>query len=187
MNAGVYLSRLKLNVLLQSSFTKNQLFYREDCLPQTYNDFVAVSTLSIGKIVRFRSLGWDNKLEVNNSGNENVVSIPLAAIFSSIYFQKDLFKNALGLKIGLDVNYFTEYYGYGYNPAVGVFYIQEEKKFGNYPRLGGFVNLKIKTAFIFVKIENFNSGIGDRTYYGALHYPLPGRTLKFGVNWTFKD
>ena len=187
VNAGVTLSRLKLNVLLQSSFTKNQLFYREDCLPQTYNEVIAVSTLSIGKITRFRSFGWDNKLELNNTGNENVVSVPLAAIYSSVYFQKNLFKNALGFKMGVDVNYFTEYYGYGYNPAVGVFYIQDEKQIGNYPRLGGYVNLKIKSAFIFIKVENFNSGIGERTYYGALHYPLPGRTLKFGVNWTFKD
>jgi hypothetical protein len=72
-------------------------------------------------------------------------------------------------------------------PATGIFYLQDIKKTGNYPLIGAFVNLQIKTASIFIRVDHLNAGIGSRTYYGAYGYPLQGRTLKFGVNWTLID
>ena len=185
--AGFGIRKYKLNVMLSSNITKNKIFYREDYLPQSYNDFIAVSTLTIDKIFYLGNFGSDNKVELSQSGNEQVVSVPLFATYTSLYYHNNFFKSALGFKAGFDVNYFTEYYGYGYMPATGVFYIQDEKKIGNYPRLGAFVNLKIKTASLFFKLENFNAGLTERTYYGALHYPSPGRTFKFGISWDFKD
>lgn len=187
VKAGFGIKKYKLNVLVSSNITKNRIFYREDYLPQSYSDFVAVSTLTIDKIFHLGHFGSDNKVEFTESGNQQVVSVPLFATYTSLYYFNTFFKEALGFKAGLDVNYFTEYYGYGYMPATGVFYIQEEKKIGNYPRLGAFVNLKIKTASLFLKLENFNAGITDRTYYWAFHYPSPGRTFKFGISWDLKD
>ena len=187
VKAGFGIQKYKLNVLMSSNITKNRIFYREDYLPQSYGDFIAVSTLTIDKIFNVAHFGSDNKVELSQSGNEQVVSVPLFATYTSLYYHNIFFKGALGFKAGFDVNYFTEYYGYGYMPATGVFYIQDEKKIGNYPRLGAFVNLKIKTASLFLKLENFNAGLTERTYYGALHYPSPGRTFKFGISWDFKD
>ena len=37
------------------------------------------------------------------------------------------------------------------------------------------------------EIDHANAGIGERTYYGAYHYPLPGRTFKFGVRWDLTE
>jgi hypothetical protein len=72
-------------------------------------------------------------------------------------------------------------------PATAVFYLQDDRKTGGFPMLGFFVDLKIKTAVISLRLDHFNAGIGSREYYGAYRYPLQGRTLKIGVTWNLND
>ena len=132
--------------------------------------------------------GRDSKVVISASGNKNIVPVSPFAIFSALYYQNLFFKKVLGFRAGFDINYFSEYYGYGYMPATGIFYVQTEKKIGNTPLIGVFVNMTIKSkACLFIRLDHANAGIGERTYYGALHYPLPGRTFKFGITWDLVD
>jgi hypothetical protein len=49
-----------------------------------------------------------------------------------------------------------------------------------------FVSFRIKTFRMFVKLENSTAGIGSpNNYFYALRYPMPDRTLRFGINWDF--
>jgi hypothetical protein len=174
-----------MSLRTQNIIARNYLFYREDFLPQTYNDWVSYGEVSLASISRFGKFGFDEKVVLSYSGNENVIKVPTLALYSSIYFKDVFFKNALGFRVGVDVSYYSSYNGYGYMPATGVFYLQDEKKIGNYPLFGIFADLKIKTANIFIKLDHLNAGLGERNYYGAYHYPLPGRSIKFGINWDF--
>jgi len=81
----------------------------------------------------------------------------------------------------------TKYYADGYMPATSQFYIQNEKQTGNYPYIDLFLNIKIKRANIFVKLQHATAGLLDKTYYSIPHYPLQGRAIKFGVCWKFYD
>ena len=88
--------------------------------------------------------------------------------------------------MGLDVSFFTSYYANAYMPALGLYYLQNEKKIGNYPFIDFFFNMKIKRARIFFKTEHVNSGFMG-AYYLAPHIPAPDRCIKLGINWAFYD
>jgi outer membrane cobalamin receptor len=73
-------------------------------------------------------------------------------------------------------------------PATGQFYLQSSEKTGNYPLLDLFVNFRIKTVRIFVRGENMLDALTPATsYFLVPNYPMPGRTLKFGIIWQFFD
>jgi outer membrane receptor protein involved in Fe transport len=70
-------------------------------------------------------------------------------------------------------------------PATGQFYLQDEKEIGNYAYVDVFANFRIKTFRLFLKLEHLNAGFTERVYYTVPHYPMPGRTFKFGISWQF--
>lgn len=184
---NVYLPSLNTGIGFIGFVDKNRVFYREDCLPQLYSKRIAYGKVTFFNQLKFGKFRFESRIEGAWSGNENVVSVPSLSVLPAVYFTDYFFKNALGFKAGVDVLYQSAYNGYGYMPATGIFYLQNEKKIGNYPMAGLFINLKIKAASLFIRIDHLNAGIGKRSYYGAYGYPLQGRTLKFGVNWPLTD
>jgi len=185
--AGIYIPRWRTGITATGFIEKNRIFYREDFIPQSYENSVTFGRVSLINQLKFGKFKMDNRVDGSWSGNENVIRLPALAFYSSVYFNDILFKNALGFKVGADINYHSLHYNYGYMPATGIFYLQDEKQTGGYPLLGVFVNLQIKTASLFIRVDHLNAGIGERNYYGAYGYPLQGRTLKFGVNWSLTD
>jgi hypothetical protein len=185
--AGLYLPHWRTHLIINGFIEKNRVFYREDFIPQTYDNPVTFGKVSLVNQLKAGKFSLDNRLEGAWSGNENVVRLPSFSLYSACYYSDVFFKRALGFKAGVDFNYHTAYYSYGYMPATGIFYLQDIKKTGNYPLVSAFVNLQIKTASLFIRVDHLNAGMGSRTYYGAYGYPLQGRTLKFGVNWTLID
>jgi len=87
----------------------------------------------------------------------------------------------------LNLYYNTKYYADAYNPALGVFHQQNEKKLGNYPYLDVFLNIKLKRTRFFLKYEHLNSGWIYKNYFSALHYPRNEGMFKAGISWTFYD
>ncbi|MEY3342792.1 MAG: hypothetical protein RL090_476 [Bacteroidota bacterium] len=163
------------------------VYFREDALPQQFNKQLAYGRVYLKKGFRLGKFGADQRLTYSFSGNENVIRLPAINYFGSVYYRNLLFKNALDLRCGLDAAIWSSYYSYGYMPATAVFYLQDDRKTGGFPMLGFFVDLKIKTAVISLRLDHFNAGIGSREYYGAYRYPLQGRTLKIGVTWNLND
>jgi len=163
------------------------VFYREDALPQQYEKQVGYGKAYIAKNMRFQKFGTTQRIDYAFSGNKNVIRFPDFNYFGSVYYRNLFFKKALDLKMGLDLTYWSGDYSYGYMPATGVFYLQDNRKTGGFPMLGAFADLKIKTAILTIRLDHFNAGIGTRDYYGAWRYPLQGRTLKIGVKWDLAE
>ena len=105
----------------------------------------------------------------------------------SVFFEDYLFKKALHSRFGVDVYYSTAWNAYGYMPATGQFYLQDGKRTGNYPYIDVYAAFRVKGARFFFKLDHAFAGLFGNTYYGAAHYPLNGRTFKFGVDWAFLD
>jgi hypothetical protein len=85
------------------------------------------------------------------------------------------------------VFYTSAYYANAYMPATGQFYIQTEKKYGDYPFIDFFINAQIKTVRIFIKVDHLNSGLMGNYYMLTPHYPMSDRAFKFGISWRFFD
>lgn len=116
-----------------------------------------------------------------------VVRLPQWITEHSIYYENNLFKNALRLQVGLDVFYNSAYFANSWAPALGQFYVQGQKKIGNYPYVDVFINMKISRLRLFLKYENLNSFLGYTSYYYAPHYPWTDAAFKAGVIWKFFD
>jgi hypothetical protein len=72
-------------------------------------------------------------------------------------------------------------------PATRMFYLQDEKKIGNYIYMDIFINLMVKRFRIFVKYQHLNALWGENRYYMVPHYPMQGGIIKYGLSWSFYD
>ena len=113
--------------------------------------------------------------------------LPDFSSYTSFIYENNFFKKALYGQFGIDVRYCTLYLADAYMPATGQFYLQNEKKIGNYAYVDLFANFRIKTFRFFLKYEHLNAGFSEKGYYTVPHYPMAGGTFKWGIRWQFFD
>ena len=89
------------------------------------------------------------------------------------------------VQLGASLTYNTEYYAPSYNPALGQFNLQSERKIGNYPYIDAFLNIQWHRTSVFIKYINAAQGWPDGDYFSANHYIMPQTALKFGIHWPF--
>ena len=119
------------------------------------------------------------------------IPLPLIVASTSTYMHHDLLfpktDGKLEIEYGIDLRYCTSYQGYAYRPSTGAFYLQDQKKMGNYPYLDVFLILRVKRTRIFVKWEHVNAGFTGNNIFPVLNYPVKERFIKYGVYWHFYD
>jgi hypothetical protein len=117
--------------------------------------------------------------------NDTIIHLPTFSGKLKFSFAQDLFSKAATIKPGFTIHWFSEYYADAYMPALRTFYLQEEKKIGNYPFVDVFLTLKVKRANIFLEYANVLGLLGNYTYYTTLHYPMRDPRFYFGIKWRF--
>ncbi|MBQ4280438.1 MAG: putative porin [Rikenellaceae bacterium] len=170
------------------SVTTGKIYYDANCRPAQHAGSVSVSGLYARKDFRFGGFHLNHRVLLQWSTAQEVVPVPLASAYLSYYFEFNVVKNVLRVQLGVDGRYNTEYYAFGYNPALAQFYNQDEKQLGNYVMLDAFLVAKWKRMRIMVKLQHANENLfGERNYFTVLHYPLNMRQLRFGFSWSFYD
>ncbi|GAA4798791.1 putative porin [Litoribaculum gwangyangense] len=136
--------------------------------------------------IKFGKFALNNTILYQNVQDDNeVLNVPDLTTRNTLYYSSYLFKKAMYLQTGVTLNYFTKYYMNSYNPLLAEFYIQNEREFGDFPRLDFFLNAKIRQTRIYLKAEHFNSSLTGYNYYSAPTYPYRDFTIRFGVVWNF--
>ena len=131
--------------------------------------------------------GFDVRGIYQKVSRESFLRLPDFIGDLSIYYTKDLFKQAAILQTGFDMRYNTSYYADAYMPATRSFYLQNNKKVGDYIYADAFVNLQIKRARLFFKYQNLGSIAKDYRYYTVPSYPMQDHGYRFGLSWMFYD
>jgi len=144
-----------------------------------FNAFLS-KKFTLGRWVMANQIVYQKKLD-----STNFIRLPELLSKNSLYFNGSFFKRALIMQIGVDLLYNTKYYADAYSPALAQFYLQNEKKIGDYPYIDLFLVARVKRASIFLKLQHASSGLMERTYYSSPNYPMQGRAIKFGVTWRF--
>ncbi len=183
--------RKKIETGVNYSLFTDYIYFDESALPQQYENNLSVISLHLTKFLelwKFRSL---NKLAVQIVNNPDYISLPEFTAYNSTYIEHEFYfkwtDGRLHTMLGFDIFYNTEYYANAYNPALGQFHQQKEKKLGNYPYLDVFLNIKLKRTRFFLKYEHVNSGLIYENYFSVLHYPRNEGMFKAGISWTFYD
>lgn len=159
-----------------------QLFIK----PTQYDGTINYLSVQANKDLHIGKWGFDNTIlyqKVDQSSN--VLNVPEIVLRSTLYYTDAFFDKALKFQTGVTVNYFSSYYGNDYNPLIGDFYVQDQRKIGNYPVIDYFINLKVRTARIYLKAEHFNSSMTGYNFYSAPNYPYRDFMIRFGLVWNF--
>jgi hypothetical protein len=168
-------------------FISDYVYLNQQAHPAQYKGSINIIKLSLTDEFRWKVWGMDAQLIYNMNSNKDLIRIPDFMARVSVYPTLPLFKNACVLQPGIDIFYNTAYYASAYMPAARMFYLQDEKKIGNYAYVDVFINLMVKRFRIFVKYQHLNALWSEPKYYMIPHYPMADAKFKFGLSWSFYD
>ena len=170
------------------SVVTNKIYYGADCLPAQHDGAVSLTSIYAQKDFNIKGLHLDHRALVQLTSDRTVVPVPLVSAFLSYYYEFWVKRDVLRAQIGLDGRFNTSYYAPGYNPALSVFYNQNEVEIGNYPYIDAFVSAKWKRMRILLKYQHLNYNLfGNGESFQIARYPLNPGMFKIGISWTFYD
>lgn len=161
-----------------------------------YNDTIGIPTQTDKRIVilsayldkdfNYRNLHFRTRVLWQKASNEDVIHLPDLSAFVSAYY-KFIVSKVLHLQLGIDTRYNTLYYADAYAPNTGLFHLQNDKMYGNFPYMDVYANLRLKRTTVFFKMVNIGSNFIDREYITTPAYPMNRSTFRFGLSWAFYD
>ncbi len=169
-----------------SSFT-HLLYLDTSATPAQSPQSINVMKFFLNKNFRLGKIHLDNSIIFQKSSDKRTLPLPDFILTHSLYFESWFYNNALLFRAGLDLHYHSSYYADAFMPATGLFYRQYEKKTGGFSLVDFYISFRIKTARVFLKLENIGDNFFKRGYYLTPHYPMQGTTFQLGVNWRFFD
>lgn len=186
LQAGLHygVPQWKLEVAFNSYLLNNYMYFDTLAMPVQFGNVNSVFTLEVQKRFRAWKFFLDNHY-LGQYSSSDVIRIPNFIGRFSFYFESYLFKKALFMNVGFDLWYYSPFKANAYNPVTAQYYLQHEQVTGNYPFLDIFLNAKIKTVRLYVRLRNVNQRFPNIPYYYTPHYPLQDRSLQFGVSWNF--
>ena len=154
--------------------------------PSQYDGTINYLSVKVSREFKFGKFALDNTVLYQKvDQNDAVLNVPEIVTRNTFYYTNYMFKKALFLQTGISLNYFTSYYANDYNPVIGEFFVQNDKKIGNYPNLDFFINAKIQRTRIYFKLEHFNSALTGNDFYASPNNPSRDFTIRFGLIWNF--
>lgn len=168
---------------------KNFIYFdNSSCINQDSSS-IEILSLKLKKNFNLWNFHFNNKIIFQKSSKESVINLPQFSSYHSFYYQHNFSFSSTGGKllaqIGVDLNYFSNYFAQKYNPVSGVFVNQADYKIGEYPVADVFINLKVKSVRFFLKYSHVNYNLVNGYYLGSPDYPIPPRMFKFGLSWVF--
>ncbi len=184
--------RFRISPKLSLTNISRQVYFDEDKTPQQASGAVQLlqpgveMRLRLTKSIFFEADATYTLKTGTTSEAQNAIRIPDIFVNSSLFYSSELFERRLNLKAGLDLHYKSAWMGYGYDPTLQQFHIQNRFTIPEYPLVDFFINTRVSWATIFLKMENLaqpeNSGY--LTFYQYRGMP---RTFTLGITWAFFD
>lgn len=152
---------------------------------QTSKELIVLSAY-LDKDFNYRNLHFRTRLLWQKASEESLIHLPVFSGFVSAYFQFIVSK-VLYTQIGADTRYNTLYYADAYAPSTGLFYLQNEKKYGDFPYIDVYATIRLKRTTLFFKLMNIGTNFIQKEYITTPNYPMNRSTFRLGVKWAFFD
>jgi len=165
----------------------NPVYFDNFAMARQYKGTIPVASAYLKKDFSFFNWHLNNSVLYQYVPDSTVVRLPEYTLEHSLFYENDLFKKAMRIQIGASLFFVSNYYASRYMPATAQFYLQDDRKYGNYPFIDFFINAKIKSVRIFFKIDHLNSGWMGNKYMMTADYPMNDRAFKLGISWRFFD
>ncbi len=183
----VDIPRWEMNASFGYALLANNLYYDPQGIVQQNGGAMSVMTAYLKKNFTLWKFHLDNQAMFQLSSNEDVLPLPKFALNLRWYIQFPVVKKVMEMQIGLNTFFTSSWYAQGYNPVLGVWYNQNEQKYGNCPYYDVFINIQWYKACIFVKLMNAGQGWPMQSYdYFTSHGNIYSqRAIKVGIYWPF--
>lgn len=181
----------KTRVTLSFESQSNSIYW--DTTSQIDQTDILVYGISVQKEFKFsKNFFLTSFIRFQNTESSQLIEIPNFITFNKLYFKGKLFKKQLAFDAGINVLYYTSFYAKAYNPALDIFYVQDNQEVGNYPILDIFAEFYLKNSFsFFATATHVNSGLFKKelgkNYLATTNYPIQDRSFKFGLKWRLFD
>lgn len=130
--------------------------------------------------------------------------IPELTAFARLYYENIFLDGKIILQIGTDIHYTSSYLAYDYDVATQQFFLQPRAEgvetvglIGNFPTplpngqsfpiADVFVNLKVRTARLFLRIPQVSESLFEEGYFTTPFYPGQPFAIDLGIKWQFFD
>ncbi|MBS7232385.1 putative porin [Flavobacterium psychroterrae] len=154
--------------------------------PAQYGNAINYLEIKASREFKFGPFALDNTLLYQKVDQSDLIlNVPDFVTRNTFYYSGHFFKKALFMQTGIVFNYFTKYYGNDYNPVIGEFFVQKDKKIGGYPLFDLFVNARIRQTRFYLKAEHINALFSKSDYYSAPNNPYRDFVIRFGLVWNF--
>ena len=196
MIAGLDVPRWGTKLELGYNLLYNNIFYDTLAVARQNDRAMGVMSALVQQNVVLGPLHLDNRVLLQQSTNPAVVPVPALAVNLRWYLQfvaqwsADRNEKILEMQLGVDARFNTKWNSPAWNPALGVFYNQNDYLYNNGPYFDIFLNMQWKRAVIFVKYQNAGRGwpMKKLDYFSADRHIItePGMNgLKIGLYWPF--
>lgn len=186
IHAGYVLEKARFGIEFRQHVIDNWVYMNPYARPEQLSYVLTVSVVTGYKNFTLKKLHFDNTVTWQRS-SVDALRLPSLVSSHALYVETFFFKKALLANLGFSCDFNSSYYANAFIPSSALFYLQNEIKTGGFARIDLFFNMKIKTARIFLMMENVADNLTGNSYYLTPHYPMAGRVFKFGVSWRFFD
>ena len=184
---GKFISvKRKLQIGGKYAILNNYIYNDVLGIPTQTNSEVIVLSAYLDKDFNYRNLHLRMRGLWQKASNEDFIHLPDLSAFVSAYY-KFVISKVLFTQIGIDTRYNTAYYADAYAPSTGLFHLQNDKEYGNFPYIDVYASLRLKRTRLFFKMMNIGTDFIDREYITTPNYPMVRSTFRFGVSWAFYD
>jgi hypothetical protein len=162
---------------------QNQVYFNTDALPVQYKGTTNITRFFAGKDLKLAHIHFNNHINYQTTANTNIIRLPNWVTTHQLYYEGKLFKKNLWLQVGLQARYISSYMANAYMSATNQFYLQNVKNYGNYVFIDAFINFEIHPVKFFIMGSHINQGLMGANYVLTPNYPMPDRSIKFGLIW----
>lgn len=165
----------------------NNLLYNDTLgIPNQTKNEISVLSAYLDKDFVLKNFHFRTRILWQKASNEEYLHLPEWSAFVSTFYQFTVSKVLL-TQIGADARYNTKYYADAYAPSTGLFHLQNETQYGNYPYIDVYASVRLKRTRVFFKWVNVSTNFIDGVFMTAPHYPMNRSTFRLGVSWAFYD
>ena len=188
MNAsGSFISpKRKIELTANYSIVNNFIYNNEQGIPSQADKELLILSAYLDKDFNYRGIHFRTRVLWQQASNEEFIHLPKLSTFVSAYY-KFVVSKVLFAQIGIDTRYTTKYYADAYQPATGLFHLQSEKEYGNFPFIDGYASVRLKRTRVFFKVMNLGMQFLDGDYITTPNYGMLRTTYRLGFSWVFYD
>lgn len=184
--ATIQSERLGLSAGATSYLINNYIYLNQQQLPDQYGSAFNLTQLWVRKVLKWRSLVFDNELTYQQHSAGAPVNVPQLMGRHQLSIERQAFGTALRIATGVEVRHHSAYTTAGYSPFFNRFYYQNTYRVSNDPEASIFFNFRIKNFRCYIMADQVQQ-IFTRNTITAPGYAAQNFMIRFGFTWALMN